>query len=214
MRLVVASTSAHKVEELGRMVADLVDEGRLEIRSLSDLAAAGTEIPEVEEDAPDFAGNAEKKARAYAELTGDWVMADDSGLVVDALGGQPGVYSARYAGVEGAGRDAANNAKLLEALEGVPDEARTARFVCALALVAPDGRIFRVEGKCEGRIAHAPRGEGGFGYDPLFLSLEPGIEGDRTHGELDPEEKDGVSHRGRALRAIRPILEEVARIDR
>lgn len=210
IRLVVATRSAHKLEELVRMVAPLVDSGRLEVRSVADVEReTGVAIPEVEEDAPDFAGNAEKKARAIAEHVGTFALGDDSGLCVDALGGAPGVYSARYSGVLGEWRDAANNEKLLAELDGVPDEKRGAAFVCALSLVAPDGRVWQVEGRCHGRIGHAPRGGGGFGYDPLFVSLEPGTGGERTHAELTPDEKDRVSHRGKALRALLPLLEEL-----
>ena len=212
IRLVVATRSAHKLEELVRMVAPLVDSGRLEVRSVADVEReTGAAIPEVEEDAPDFAGNAEKKARAIAEHLGALALGDDSGLCVDALEGAPGVYSARYSGAEGEWRDAANNEKLLAELAGVPEERRGASFVCALSLVAPDGRVWQVEGRCHGRIAEAPRGEAGFGYDPLFVSLEPGLDGTRTHGELTAEEKDRVSHRGRALRSLMPLLDEVVR---
>ncbi len=209
-RLVVASRSAHKLEELRRMVAPLLEAGRLEVVSVAEVEAeTGAALPEVEEDAPDFAGNAEKKARAIAEHAGHLALGDDSGLCVDALGGAPGVYSARYSGAEGEWRDAANNEKLLAELQGVPEAQRGASFVCALSLVAPDGRVWQVEGRCHGRIALVPRGEGGFGYDPLFVSLEPGLDGTRTHGELTAEEKDRVSHRGRALRALLPLLDEV-----
>lgn len=210
IRLVVASRSAHKVEELRRMVAPLIAEGRLEVVSVADVEReTGAALPEVEEDAPDFAGNAEKKARAVAEHTGALALGDDSGLCVDALGGAPGVYSARYSGAEGEWRDAANNEKLLAELAGVPEARRGASFVCALSLVAPDGRVWQVEGRCHGRIAEAPRGDGGFGYDPLFVSLEPGVDGRLTHGELGAGEKDRVSHRGRALRSLLPLLAEV-----
>jgi XTP/dITP diphosphohydrolase len=134
------------------------------------------------------------------------VLADDSGLCVDALGGAPGVRSARFAGATGPGRDEANNRRLLDALEGVPEDERGAAFVCALCLCAPDGRTWHLEGRCVGRIVEAPRGSGGFGYDPLFLSLEPGLDGTRTHAEISPEEKDRHSHRGKALRALMPLL--------
>ena len=178
-RLVVASRSAHKVEELRRLVAPLLDAGLLEVVSVADLEAeTGAALPEVEEDAPDFAGNAEKKARAIAEHAAALALGDDSGLCVDALEGGPGVYSARYSGAEGEWRDAANNEKLLAELAEVPEEERGASFVCALALVAPDGRVWQVEGRCHGRIAEAPRGAGGFGYEsPL---REPGARSRRA----------------------------------
>lgn len=207
--LVVASRSSHKVAELRRMLSDLVEAGELEVLDLGEAESRlGREVPEIVEDAPSFAGNAEKKARAVAEALGTYALGDDSGLTVDALGGAPGVQSARYSGVEGEGRDQANNRKLLKELAGVPDERRGASFVCALCLVSPGGEVRRVEGSCKGRIAHAPRGTEGFGYDPLFLTEEPGVEGRRTHAELSAEEKDAVSHRGRALRAMRKLLEE------
>lgn len=209
MRLLVATTSAHKLEELGRMVEDLVAQGHLSLRNLADIPE--DERFEVVEDAPDFAGNAEKKARAWSEKTGTWVLADDSGLCVDHLDGAPGVLSARFSGVDGDGRDDANNDRLLDALKDVSDEARGAAFVCSLALVAPDGRVWHVEGRCEGRIAYEPKGSGGFGYDPLFISHEPGQDRTTTHGQLAPGEKDAISHRGKALRALRPLLEDLVR---
>nr|MBO2469859.1 non-canonical purine NTP pyrophosphatase [Bacillota bacterium] len=129
-------------------------------------------------------------------------LADDSGLEVDALGGEPGVYSARYAG-EGAS-DAANNAKLLAALEGVPAEKRTARYRCVLALAVPGMATVTVEGVCEGLIAEQPRGTGGFGYDPLFYLPGRG----KTMAELRPEEKNAISHRGQALRRLKALLVE------
>ena len=171
-RLCFASGNRHKVAEIAAM---LTPRGW----TVEPLVLT------VEEDAPTFAGNAEKKARAALAQSGLASLADDSGLEVDALGGAPGVLSARYAG---AGHDdAANNAKLLGALAGVADGARTARFRCALVFVDGDGTRLAAEGTCEGRIGHAPRGTGGFGYDPLFL-----IEGDaagRTMAELAPRRK-------------------------
>ncbi len=206
--LVVASRSKKKVGELRRIMDGLIDAGLLEVLDLEEAEARlGVTLPEVEEDAPDFAGNAEKKARAIAEATGWWALADDSGLTVDALGGRPGVHSARYSGVTGEGRDEANNRKLLAELSDVAGEARGAEFVCALCLVSPAGRARHVQGRCRGVIAEEPRGGHGFGYDPLFLSMEPGVAGERTHAELSPEEKDAVSHRGRALRALLPLVE-------
>jgi XTP/dITP diphosphohydrolase len=156
----------------------------------------------VEEDAPTFAGNAEKKARAALARSGLPSLADDSGLEVDALDGGPGVLSARYAG-EGHD-DAANNAKLLVALAGVPDAQRTARFRCALVFVDADGTKLVAEGACEGRIGHAGRGTGGFGYDPLFVLADD--EGGRTMAELTPVEKNRISHRARALAKMAELL--------
>ncbi|MDF1561451.1 MAG: RdgB/HAM1 family non-canonical purine NTP pyrophosphatase [Deltaproteobacteria bacterium] len=206
MRLVVATRSAHKLEELSRMARERFGE-RLELQSLDDLDPEGKRLPEIVEDAPTFAGNAEKKARTISEVLGEWVLADDSGLCVDALDGAPGIYSARYAGEIGPERDEANNRKLLDELVDVADEDRGAAFVCALCLVAPDGRVWHLEERCLGRIDHGPKGSGGFGYDPLFVSHEPGQDRVRTHGELSAEEKDAISHRGKALRALLPLLE-------
>lgn len=162
-------------------------------------------VPEPEEDAETFAGNARLKARAYAAALGVACLADDSGLCVDALDGAPGVRSARYAGVDGdrETRDGANNAKLLQELRGVPPERRTARFVCAMCLAAPDGTVLaESEGTFEGVIIDEPRGDGGFGYDPLLLLPAEGL----TSAELDPAEKNRRSHRGAACRAIAPRL--------
>jgi XTP/dITP diphosphohydrolase len=179
-RLVFASGNRHKVAEIAAMLAPRG--WAVEPLTLT-----------VEEDAATFAGNAEKKARAALAATGLPSLADDSGLEVDALGGAPGVLSARYAGEPC--DDAANNAKLLAALDGVPDARRTARFRCALVFVDGAGARLEADGACEGRIGHAARGSGGFGYDPLFI-----LDGDgRTMAELTPEEKNRVSHRARAL---------------
>jgi XTP/dITP diphosphohydrolase len=185
MKLVFATRNRNKVAELRALVAPL----GFEVLSLDDVT-----VPDVEEDAPTFAGNAEKKARATFAATGLPSLADDSGLEVDALDGAPGVRSARYAKEHSS---TANNAKLLAALAEDADEKRTARFRSALAYVDAD-RLLTAEGACEGRIARAPRGEGGFGYDPLFL-VENGA---RTMAELAPEEKNRISHRGRALRQL------------
>ncbi len=164
----------------------------------------GRAIPDVVEDADTFTGNAIKKAREVSEVTGLPALADDSGLEVDALGGAPGVWSARYAG-EGAG-DAANNAKLLAALAGVPPEARTARFRCCLALADVRGplgaRTITADGVCEGVMLEEARGTGGFGYDPLFLFPALG----KTFAELGVGPKGDLSHRARAMQAIKPEL--------
>ena len=188
MKLVFATRNAGKLRELRELVAP----HGWEVRSLDDFP----EMPEVDEDQPSFAGNAEKKARAALAFTGLPALADDSGLEVDALDGAPGVRSARYAG---AGHDdRANTDKLLQALAGVPDARRTARFRCALAFVDETGALTCADGTCEGRIAHAPRGAGGFGYDPVFLVGN----GPRTMAELAPEEKNRLSHRGQAMREM------------
>jgi XTP/dITP diphosphohydrolase len=167
------------------------------------------DAPEVVEDADSFQGNADKKARTLAMHTGRITVADDSGLVVDALDGAPGIYSARFAGVSGPEADEANNDLLLTKLGDVADANRTARFRCALAVVTPDGRAMYSDGTVEGRIGHKRRGANGFGYDPLFL-----LDGDpqgRTTAEMPSAEKNAISHRGRALRSLLPILGELTK---
>lgn len=200
MKILVASTNAKKLKELRALAADLP----VEVVSPAELAGA---LPEVVEDGATFAENARKKALAFAGAYGLPAIADDSGLCVDALDGAPGVFSARYSGEEAVpDRDRLNNEKLLQELEGIPEERRGARFVCALCLAFPDGRSEGVEARWEGRILDAPRGEGGFGYDPLFLPK--GL--DRSSAELRPEEKQAVSHRGQAMRLLRPLLESLS----
>lgn len=191
-RIVVATNNAHKVEEIGRVLAQLGWE-------CLPLRECGT-YPEPVEDASTFEGNALIKARAAHENTGLAALADDSGLMVDALDGAPGVHSARFASEDGGNSgDEANNAKLLRLLEGVPDAERTARYVCALAFVDEDGTETVVRGTCEGRIGHEPAGSNGFGYDPYFLSDDyPG----QTLAQVEPAQKDAISHRGKALRAF------------
>ena len=187
-RLLFATTNAGKLRELRLLVGDA-----LEVLGLADLPP----IPEPAEDAPTFEENAQLKARAYAAASGLPALADDSGLCVDALGGAPGVLSARYA----EGDDRARYLKLLQALEDVADAQRTAAFRCALALAQPDGRTVVEVGACRGHIAHAPRGAHGFGYDPVFL-----LPDGRTLAELDAAEKGRISHRGAAMRLMHPHL--------
>ena len=198
-RLLIATGNAGKAREFREMLgAD-----RFAWSDLASLPAA----PDVEETGRTFRANACLKASAYARHFQLWTLADDSGLEVDALGGSPGVLSARWAQVNGAGRgDADNNALLLRQLADVPDERRTARFVCVLALARPDGRvILTARDTVEGRIIHAPRGANGFGYDPLFLIDELG----RTTAELEPDQKHQVSHRGKALRRLRTLMDRL-----
>jgi len=193
--LVIATSNPHKVEEIGAVL------GQLGIQCLP-LGDPG--IPEPKEDGATFEANARIKAIAYAKALGCTVLADDSGLEVDALGGAPGVHSAYYAGVGAtrAERDPANNAKLLKALEGVPDAQRNARFVCVLCIARPDGTILaESRGTFDGVIGHAPRGAHGFGYDPLLV-----LPDGRTSAELSSDEKNARSHRGNALRALVPKL--------
>jgi len=196
VRLLVATRNAGKLRELRA----LLGERGVEVQGLVDVPGA----PVVEEDAATFLGNALKKARVLAEATGLPVLADDSGLVVDALGGRPGVHSARYAGPGSA--DADNNRRLLRELKGVPPENRGAAFVCAMVLVVPDGREFTASGRLSGRILEEGRGGDGFGYDPLFLVEEEG----RTLAEMELAAKNRMSHRARALAGILPRVLELA----
>lgn len=152
-------------------------------------------IPDVVEDGESFAENAAKKARGYALASGCWTVCDDSGISVDALGGAPGIYSARFAGPDA--DDEANNRLLLERLSGVPDERRGAHYTCHIALADPQGKVrLTSEAICRGRVRHLASGQGGFGYDPLFEVLEYHT----TFGELGPAAKRAISHRARALR--------------
>ena len=189
--IVVATGNAHKLIEIEAILGQALPGTRfVSIKQLGDF-----EDPE--ETGTTFEENALIKARAAVEETGFASVADDSGLMVDALDGAPGVYSARYAGEHG--NDAANNSKLLENMAGVEDGKRTARFVSAVALVYPDGRELVARGTCEGAIAHEGRGQNGFGYDPLFeLDDIPGS----TMAEIAPQQKNAISHRSRALEAL------------
>ena len=187
MKLILATRNRHKLEE----IRTLFNLPGLELSSALDHP----DIPEVEEDGETFEANAIKKAAIPARATGCWALADDSGLEVDALGGAPGVYSARYAGEPVS--YPANNAKLLKALEGVAD--RRARFRCVVALSSPSGNARTVDGRCEGRIIHETRGARGFGYDPLFVP--DGFE--KTFAEMEAGAKHAISHRGRALQKAR-----------
>lgn len=191
--LLLGTRNLHKIREIASILAGL----SLTLRDLREFPNA----PEVEETGFTFRANAELKARAWATVTGLPTLADDSGLEVDALGGRPGVLSARYAGAQG--NDAANNARLLAELSGVPAERRGARYRCVIVIVGSAGLVAAAEGTCEGRIGEAPRGSNGFGYDPLFL-VAPDFA--RTMAELDPDEKNRISHRGRALEAVRGAL--------
>lgn len=200
--ILVATGNPHKLEEIRAVLGPI----GFEVLGLEDI---GTLPPEPEEDGATFEENARIKATAYARATGRRCLADDSGLEVDALGGAPGVRSARYAGVGAtrAERDAANNALLLERLRGVPSGRRTARFVCAMCLADPDGSVVaETRGTFAGVIGEAPRGGNGFGYDPLLHLPEEG----RTSAELSPAEKNARSHRGAAARAMADALAKAA----
>lgn len=186
--VVVATGNAHKVAEIEAILAPVMP--GVAFYALSELG----DFPDPVENGDAFSENAIIKAQAALEETGLPAVADDSGLVVDALGGEPGIMSARWAGVHG--DDARNNAKLMREMEGVADADRTARFHSSVVLVRPDGIVVTGEGDCEGMIGFEPRGEHGFGYDPLFWPADtPG----RTMAELEPAEKNAISHRARAL---------------
>ena len=192
--LLLATNNRHKVAELRELLSDLHD---VALRAPAEL---GIEL-DVPEDAPTYAANAAAKALAFARASGRVALADDSGLEVDALGGEPGIRSARYAGPSAT--DADRIALLLERLRGVSPERRQARFVCAIAVATPAGEVRTVEGECVGRIAESPSGRGGFGYDPIFFLPERG----RTMADLTEAEKHAISHRGRAARRAIPLVQ-------
>ena len=194
MKLIIASNNAHKLVEIKAILGSMFEE-------ILSLREAGIDHETIE-DGETFLANAAKKAREIAEISGCCALADDSGLCVDALGGAPGIYSARYSGVHG--DDKANNRKLLEELKDVPDEQRGAHFTCAIVLARPDGSRVEAEGYFYGRIAHGESGENGFGYDPLFYLPEYGC----TSAQLSPEEKNRISHRSHALHKL---LEELGK---
>jgi len=192
-RLLVATQNPGKVREFRALLGDLP----IELTSAEGM-------PDVAETGSTFAENATLKARAAAAWSGEWALADDSGIEVDALDGAPGIHSNRYWG-EGT-TEAERNALLLRDLAAVPAERRTARYRAVVAIASPDGRVWLSEGVCEGVIRDEPRGAHGFGYDPHFLIPELRA----TMAELDPEVKNRISHRGKALRAALPVLEVLA----
>ncbi len=196
MRFIIATHNAHKLLELRRILEPL----GIEAVTDTDL---GIVLPEVDETGETFAENAYLKAASACEFSGLPAIADDSGLMVDALDGAPGVYSARYAGENGT--DEQCNEKLLDALKDVPPAQRGAQFVSAICCVFPDGDTVTANGIVRGSIGYAPKGENGFGYDPLFVTVE--YEG-KTSAEISDAEKDAISHRGKALRAFVPQLKE------
>jgi XTP/dITP diphosphohydrolase len=198
-RLLLASRNRHKLGEL-RRILETEDISGIEVVGLADVE----EFPEAPETAPYFEGNAVAKARDAVAATGLPTIADDSGLAVDALNGMPGVLSARWSGRHG--DDEANLDLVLGQLTDTPDERRGAAFVCAAALVLPDGEETVVRGEWRGTLIRERRGTNGFGYDPIFVP----DGGARTSGELPPAEKDASSHRGRALRALVPALRKLA----
>ena len=198
-RIVLATHNAHKISELQAILDDLVGELELEIVGVGEFP----DVADVVETGVTFAENATLKAVAAAEATGLPALADDSGLAVDVLGGAPGVYSARWAGTHG--QDRANLDLLLAQLSDVPDEHRAAAFVCAAVLALPDGTVVVREGRMPGTLAREPRGENGFGYDPILV-----VDGDvRTAAELSTEDKNAISHRGKAFRALAADLRDL-----
>jgi XTP/dITP diphosphohydrolase len=199
-KILVASTNPGKLKELREMLGE-----DIEWVGLADLP----NIPEIEEDGKTFAENARKKALGYAKATGLWTLADDSGLVIDALGGLPGVKSARFSGDKDKNRgllDHKNMAKVLELLKDVPKEKRSARFICCLCLASPEKVLIETQGILEGVIANRQAGENGFGYDPIFFV--PKLN--KTVAQLTNEEKNAISHRGNAIRKLKPILQNIA----
>lgn len=193
MKIVIATSNKNKIVEIEKIFSSV---DGVEVVPLSSYRNP----PEIIEDADTFKGNALKKARIIRDFTGEISLADDSGLSVDALGGEPGVYSARYGGEDLSDRDRYN--LLLEKMNGVPYSLRTARFICAIAVAFPDGSEFTAEGACEGVIAPEPRGDSGFGYDPVFYIPEM----KSTMAELSLDEKNRISHRGRALESAFKIF--------
>ena len=196
MRIVLATNNPRKRRELERILDGL----DVELVPMGELG-----LPSPVEDGDTFEANALIKARAASSATGLPALADDSGLEVDALEGEPGVVSSRWAGTDG--DDAANNAKLVRRLADVPEDRRSARFVAVAALVTPDGGAHTVRGVMEGRVRERPTGDGGFGYDPYFVADGKDV----SNAELPPAEKDAISHRGAAFRAIRPHVEALLR---
>ncbi|MBN2595034.1 MAG: XTP/dITP diphosphatase [Sedimentisphaerales bacterium] len=201
--ILVATGNPGKIAEIGAML-----DADVRWLGLADLPP----IAEIAEDGTTFAENARKKAAGYAKASGFWTLADDSGLVVDALDGAPGVKSARFSGEKSKGADRTlidhrNIAKALELLKGVPEEKRTARFVCRLCLASPQRVLIETEGTLEGLITDREIGQNGFGYDPIFFV--PRLN--KTVAQLTAEEKNAISHRGNAIRKLKPLLDELLR---
>ena len=204
IKILVATGNPGKIVEIRAML-----EADVKWLGLTDLPA----MAEIEEDGTTFAENARKKAIGYAKVSRLWTLADDSGLVVDALGGAPGVKSARFSGEKPKDADRTlidhrNIAKTLELLKGVPDEKRTARFVCHLCLASPERVLIETEGTLEGLITGREIGKNGFGYDPIFFV--PHLK--KTVAQLSSQEKNAISHRGNAIRKLKPLLDELLRI--
>lgn len=199
-KLVVSTGNQHKVEEIKNILKGL----SIEVVSKKDVGLGGLDVIE---DGETLEENSLKKAKALADLLDYMVLADDSGLFVEILNGEPGVYSSRYAGEEG--NDKKNNIKLLNQLKGIPLEKRDAKFKSVIALITEDKEIIIVNGECKGKIGFEPKGNNGFGYDPLFTP-----EGyDNTFGELGEEIKNKISHRAKALEKLKKVLENILEVD-
>ncbi|WP_027399814.1 XTP/dITP diphosphatase [Anaerovorax odorimutans] len=196
MIVIAATQNKHKIEE----IESITKQFGIEIISRKD---AGIPDFEIEEDGDTFEYNSEKKAREIMQYSGKTTIADDSGLVVDALSGAPGVYSARFAGVAGDNADEENNKKLLMLMKDLKKDERGAKFVSVITMIYPNGDKIIARGECEGYIINEPRGKGGFGYDPLFVP----VGYDKTYAELTSEEKNKISHRSRALSVLKEKLE-------
>ncbi len=196
MQVIVATTNAGKFREVVSILSDL----RISFLSLTSLQGYTSPV----EVGVTYAENAAAKAAAVAQFSGCWALADDSGLEVDALGGQPGVYSSRY--VSPTASDLERNHRILELLEGVPHSQRNARFQCVVALAGPDGELSLAHGSCDGMIAEVPSGDSGFGYDPIFIVPKFAA----TMASLPPDVKNRVSHRARALENIKPLLQRLS----
>ena len=197
MKIVLATGNKNKIKEIKEKFSS---SGSLEISSFEELK----NIPEIIENAATFEGNALIKAEAICRLTGLPSMADDSGLVIDALNGEPGVYSARYGGDNLS--DAEKNELVLSKMKGLPEKKRSARFECVIAIALPDSRSFTVKGICNGLISSEPAGSNGFGYDPIFYIPEA----DKTMAQLTPEEKNRISHRGKALEKAFEMIKKIS----
>lgn len=194
--IVIATRNKNKIKE----IMALLDGMPINIFSLDD---GNWQIPKIQEDGKTFKENAIKKAKTIARLTGKLTLADDSGLMVDALGGQPGVYSARFAGGDATDRE--NNLKLLQLMKNIPPDRRGAQFVCVIAVASPEGKVDAVEGICRGDIGYLEEGGGGFGYDPIFIPTGY----NKTFAELSMSVKNKISHRGRALEKAKLVLERI-----
>lgn len=194
-RMILATGNEGKIKEIRSMFEDL----KLEILSMKE---AGADL-DIEEDGSTFKDNAEIKAKAVWDVTGDLVLADDSGLIIDYLNGEPGIYSARYLGEDTPYEE--KNQIIIDRMDGTCGAERSARFVSAIAVVLPDGRVLHTEHALEGQIAHSPKGKGGFGYDPIFYLPDY----NKTTAEIPLEKKNEISHRGKALQAMKGLLREL-----